>query len=425
MLSTKNRLGIGAALLLGVCGHASAGNGLNLIGFGAESSALAGADLAVSRGVAAMNINPAGLAGIESHQFDLYGALVFLPKSNFEDALNRRPIDNRPYVLGNLGYAWRPEGSRFTYGIGLFAQGGAGAERKNYNTLFGTQDELTSLFAAVRITPTVAWQATERLSLGVALGVAYARREDRFFPETSAVTANGPFLGFSVEQLDGTAFSPHIGLRYLYSDRLTLAASYKPRTNLTLSGDDMQVNMTALGLGKVRYSRVRFSGIDLPAEVSLGLAWKATQKLTLSADLSHLDWSEAVRRSELRASGPDNALAPAELLFPGTLNWRDQYVIAVGAAYRHNERHTFFGGYNYGRSPAPDNTLGPLLSAITEYHLTAGWQRRFDGGLTFTLALEYNLPESVRYTNPEQPFGRDTLVDAELLLVHAALKYDF
>ena len=39
-----------------------ASNGLNLIGFGAESYIMGGADLAVARDTTAMNTNPAGLS---------------------------------------------------------------------------------------------------------------------------------------------------------------------------------------------------------------------------------------------------------------------------------------------------------------------------------------------------------------------------
>src|SRR3546814_8278488 len=52
--------------------HAAlAGNGLNDIGYGAESAGMAGADLAVTGDPSALNINPAGLARIDNHAFNL------------------------------------------------------------------------------------------------------------------------------------------------------------------------------------------------------------------------------------------------------------------------------------------------------------------------------------------------------------------
>src|SRR3546814_10415953 len=46
-------------------------NGLNDIGYGAESAGMAGADLAVTGDPSALNINPAGLARIDNHAFNL------------------------------------------------------------------------------------------------------------------------------------------------------------------------------------------------------------------------------------------------------------------------------------------------------------------------------------------------------------------
>ncbi len=55
----------------------SATNELNIIGFSAESDGMAGADVAVARDNAALNINPAGLTQIGDGRLDstLFGAL--------------------------------------------------------------------------------------------------------------------------------------------------------------------------------------------------------------------------------------------------------------------------------------------------------------------------------------------------------------
>lgn len=49
---------------------AFATNGINLIGFGAESTLMAGADIAVARDTSALNTNPVGLTQIRGQAFD-------------------------------------------------------------------------------------------------------------------------------------------------------------------------------------------------------------------------------------------------------------------------------------------------------------------------------------------------------------------
>jgi len=79
----------GCGLLLAVLGWvvpAVASNGLNLIGFGAESVGMGGADLAVARDTTAMNTNPAGLTQIRGHRVDLYGAATYALDVRHRDA---------------------------------------------------------------------------------------------------------------------------------------------------------------------------------------------------------------------------------------------------------------------------------------------------------------------------------------------------
>jgi long-chain fatty acid transport protein len=69
--------------------------------------------------------------------------------------------------------------------------------------------------------------------------------------------------------------------------------------------------------------------------------------------------------------------------------------------------NTFRAGYNYGKSPVPDDNLNPLFPAIVEHHLTLGY------GLTFgqwgvNLAYEHAFENTQTNNNTNQqvnPFG--------------------
>ena len=55
---------------------AHATNGINLIGFGAESTLMGGADVAVARDTSALNTNPAGLTQIKAPLADIFGSML-------------------------------------------------------------------------------------------------------------------------------------------------------------------------------------------------------------------------------------------------------------------------------------------------------------------------------------------------------------
>jgi len=78
-------------------------------------------------------------------------------------------------------------------------------------------------------------------------------------------------------------------------------------------------------------------------------------------------------------------------------------------------------GYNYGRDPIPPENLSPLLAAITEQHLTVGFGLQLDDHWRTDVGVQYNIPNTVTYTNTALPFGANAQETNELLLVQLLL----
>jgi long-chain fatty acid transport protein len=97
------------------------------------------------------------------------------------------------------------------------------------------------------------------------------------------------------------------------------------------------------------------------------------------------------------------------------LDWRDQYIIALGAAHDLNDRVTLCGGFNYVAVPRP------LLAPIGEKHMTAGARWNLSDSWILSGAVEYLLPKKVTYNNPELPFGPGAHERNEYIAVHLML----
>lgn len=381
---------------------ALATNGLNMIGFGTESVAMGGADVAVARDTTALNTNPAGLSNIGDQALDLFSAVAYALDVGHADSFgNDASVDNKLIGLGGFGYARRLQGMPLVVGVGLFAQGGAGNVYKNLATPFGGRDDLSSLFRIAKLSFGGAWQPNQRLSLGASLALIYADIQQKVFPETSVVG----FSGYQIEAPHVLKPGLKVGVQYRLRPDLTLGATYTTATDLPLAGGHLTANLAAQGLGKVTYSDVRLTGLSLPQEVALGLAWQASQPLLLSFKLAWLNWADALKSSRLSARNPDNPAAPAEIVGVSTLNWRDQYVLALGMDYALDARTHLLAGYNYGRNPVPAEHTQPLLAATAEHHLTFGVERLGEGNWRETFAVEFQPGNTVRYANPELPFG--------------------
>src|SRR3546814_10425957 len=83
-------------------------NGLNDIGYGAESAGMAGADLAVTGDPSALNINPAGLARIDNHAFNLGIEPFYFIDNHHRDQFGNDQKPANPFgAIFSGGYAQR------------------------------------------------------------------------------------------------------------------------------------------------------------------------------------------------------------------------------------------------------------------------------------------------------------------------------
>jgi long-chain fatty acid transport protein len=403
---------------------ARANNGLNLVGFGAESVAMAGTDLAVARDTSALNTNPAGLDQIEDRRLDMNVGIGFNYGHEHRDRFgNRKNNSNGIAVISSPGYAQRLHDKPLTFGVGLFAQGGSGGEYKNLDTAFGTRDDLTARFRIARLTTGLAWRVTDRLKFGASLLATYTDMQQELFPNTSYADPDPAksFFGLKIRGLSALSAGIRFGVMYKPGDRLTIGAAYNDKIDTDMDGGRLTADYTALGLGKVTYRDVEASGVDQPEELGIGAAYRVSDRLLLATELNWINWSEAVKRGKLSARAPDNPAAPASLELIAVHDWRDQYVMSLGLAYQWTSKTLVRAGYNYGRNPIPDEHLNPLMNTTGIHHITLGLERRLDDAWQFDGALEWDLKNDVTYTNDQLPFGEDAGNTGVLYALHFRL----
>jgi long-chain fatty acid transport protein len=384
--------------ITGTAAHAT--NGINLIGFGAESSLMAGADVAVARDTSALNTNPAGLTQIKAPLLDMFGSILRTTDLVHKDPRNEEHASNRYTPLGGGGYARPIEDTSCTAGIGFFAQGGAGGVFDKLRTPFGNRDDLSSLFGIAKVIPGIGCEVNEKLSIGASLNLVYASIEQDSFSNTSVNLGGGSiFPGYKLEDASAIRTGFKLGMQYRVTPTLTLAAAYTEKTELPMTGGTLVADYSAIGLGKVKYSDASVKGFALPREVAVGLAFKPTDEWLLSFKLNWLNWDDAINDVKLRATRPNNAAAPAEYGSTNPADWKNQWVIATGVAYKWDDRTTLYAGHNYGKNPIPRENSSPLLAGILEHHLTFGAARKLNQQWLATGGVEWMLPVSVKYNS--------------------------
>lgn len=409
-------LSAASALLAAVIApSAFAGHGLNVIGAGTESLGMAGADIAVSRDTAAVNLNPAGLTQLKASAFDVAIEPFHTGQLGHSDAFgNNRNENDIPFgVILSSSHA-RPlaRWPSLVVGMGLFAQGGTGYGYENMPNVFGTQDDLSSIFGVFKLATGLGWKVNERLSLGATLGISYASARQKFFPETSvAATETTPgFYGLRFDGGQSLAPNLKLGLQYRALNNVTFGLVYTSKTTLDLDGATLTVNYEALNLGRVTYRDAKLEGFALPEEFGAGLAWNLTPRWLVSTEVNWLNWSEALKTTRLSGRRPNTPGLPQALQsveLRQVIDWKDLVAVSVGTAWTYDEKTVLRAGFDRVRNPSPRENTSPLLNVFAQNEFTFGFSRHLDEHRVFGFALQYQLPETVRYTNPNLPFGEN------------------
>lgn len=398
-------------------------NAINLVSFGAESSTMGGADVALVRDTAALVINPAGLSRIEDRQLQVAIDPYYLIDVRHSDSLGN-DVRNKPRLSGFFSGAYAQRvNETLVAGVGLYVAGGLGFRYENLDSGYGTRGDIVTRFGVLRLAPGIAWKPIERLSLGAALAVNYALAHQKFFADTSVFDpldatplaplelGRGSLFGSRIDDLRGLSVGLNLGLQYTLLEGMTLGLGWRNRTRLDLEQGALTVNYEALGVGRITYRDVRFTGVSLPQDVQLGLLYAPAKSWLLSVEWNWIDWSRAIREFRVEAQDPERnplpLLVPGEIVQLQAVELRDQHAISLGVMHQLDEKTSLRAGYNYAPQPVPRGNLTPLIAAIPESHYALGVGRALSKTWGVDVGLFYNAPVSVRYANPDSPITED------------------
>jgi long-chain fatty acid transport protein len=388
MLPRAFRVAPLAAALASLSPLAHATNGMNLEGYGPIPLSMGGASMAYENGLGAMMNNPATLALMAEGQ-QLSVALHFLgPDVETKMMGSTADSDGDAYFMPAIG--WGRKNGAWSYGIGMFAQGGMGTEYDSDAPFAGGQDARSELGVGRVILP-LAYQVNPQLSVGATLDFVWAGLDmQAAIPMVGLIdfSDSSDFTG----EATGYGLAGKLGLHYQATPTFSVGLTYHSETGLSdlETGDgDARLNGVA--------GKVTIKDFEWPETYAIGFAWQATPRLMLAVDYKRIEWDETMDTFRLvfkPKGGP-------EMDMPMPLDWEDQNVVSVGLQYQASDKLGLRIGYNHGKNPVPSSTLNPLFPAIVEEHYTAGFDYRFDQHNCLAVAVSY-APE-VSQTNSASP----------------------
>jgi long-chain fatty acid transport protein len=370
----KRLIGLLAMAGLAAPGVALATNGYFSHGYGMKSKGMAGVGIALPQDAMAAATNPAGMVFVgdrldvgvdwfrpirDSELVSPFGAIPGLT-GDFDGS------DKKNFFVPEFGYN-KMLGWNMSLGVSVYGNGGMNTDYANGPAPFGggiplfnggsgqrTGVNLEQLFIA----PTFAYKINKNHAVGVSLNLAYQRfRADGLggFAPFSASPTN-----FSDKGTDSsTGWGIKLGYTGNLTDAVTVGATYQSRT----------------WMGKLSSYKGLFANqgeFDIPENYGIGIAIKATPKLTVAADVQQINYGDVDSIS--------NPLVPNLFLSPlGSDNgagfgWRNMTVFKLGASYAWSEKLTLRAGVSTTRQPIPksETLFNMIAPGVIENHLTLG-----------------------------------------------------
>ena len=377
----------------------------------------------------ALFYNPAAI--VDSDGLTISGGLtVVAAGGDFTDDRTGQEteIQNDPIPVPHLfaTYGVNPD---LAVGLGVFVP--YGLETKWPETWDGAFEGYDNGLEAFYIQPTIAYQLTDRIQVGGGpiIGISNVELNQRLDLSQQAVPSpavpqgttfgnlgipfHTAFADVNLEGTGATAFGGHVGLTVQVTDRLRFGtrymlpmsfeydgeAAFTPvETGLTLPPDN-PLTGTATPVDAVVAGQFESDGsladqdvqteIEVPAQFVAGLAFDATDRLTLLADYQWSGWSSF-----------DEIVLEFDRIGESVReeNYQNTSAFRFGAEYVVSEAFTVRTGYLFNQTAAPDETVTPLLPENDRNHVTVGvgWQPT----QTFEINLAY------QYLNQNDRRGR-------------------
>jgi long-chain fatty acid transport protein len=352
----------------------SATNGMNMEGYGPIALGMGGASMAYDVGNAAMINNPATLGLVAPGTSRL---ALFVGGLGPDVVANGRDSSATSFVMPAAGYVNR--GERFTWGLGMMAQGGMGAEYSNggfWGTLFSTPGANVNMAEGVarrnlsevgvgRVLLPLAYQVSDTFNIGGSIDFVWAGMDIQWLVDgahfADMMPANVPgttrtFGAVSGSMVDrfagmmgpggiqgigwgyfdfnkdgqfyqnatGTGWAGNIGFTWKATPNLTFGGVYHAKTNL----DDLKtggggatvsfnVDMAGAPMTIPVKGEITIKNFQWPETYGIGLAWQASERWLLAADYKRINWSDVMSqfRMVFNASAGQAGLAAG---FSGT-----------------------------------------------------------------------------------------------------------
>lgn len=344
--------------------------------------------------------NPAGMTLLPDRQVVMAGHLI-KPQAEFSgsstigsggggDAGGLAIVPN-----AYIAYRLTPD---IHVGVGMNAPFGLKTEYDS--TWAGRTQGIKSELRTINLNPSIAWKATDTLSLGAGLSIQYAKSTLTNLTGAGLLTVEGDDYGWGF----------NLGALWQLSDATRIGLAYRSEVDQKLEGTADFSVVTALN-GPVTAS------VTLPDSASLSLVHQLNPRLELLADVTWTGWSDFDELRIVRTNGT--------LLGVTQENWSDSYRYSVGANYRLNGRMILRGGVAFDETSVSDAFRTVRIPDESRTWLAFGAQYRLSDKTALDFGYAHLFVNEAKINKTESGITLTGKYDSSVDILSAQLTHNF
>ena len=334
---------------------------------GQKAQGMGHASTGLANSVETLFFNPAGLTTIDQNSLS-FGINAVSAENNYQNLdLGVRASTDSPIGTPINLYWAKPLNDKSAVGVGIYTPYGSKVE---WPTDWAGSHLVNSIdLQVISIQPTYAYQLNDTVSLGAGLVIALGSIDFNRNLTDSLTNANGDRANVTLSDSGITEFGVNLGALFVLNNKTKIGINY--RNEITMESDGDAVFRNVPGPLSTTFVNGGYNAeLPLPAELTLGLSYQYSDRLTLVADYNYTYWDayEALDIDFSNAATPDSN---------NPRNYKNNSIYRFGFEYLYSDKFTLRAGFYYDESPIRDGFFAP--------ETPRGDQSGITGGLTYKL----------------------------------------
>ena len=357
---------------------------------------MGGAFTAVANDPSAIYWNGAGLAQLSGTHIML-GTSLIAPQSSFRGVypdITRYNAKNLVFFPTHL-FATHAFNEKWSVGLGFTTPFGLGTEWDD--NWVGKYLAIKTTLMTFTFSPVVTYAPIKQIALSAGFVYSFANVEITRKTQLSTILAQDAFVDLNGD--DSFAYGFNFGLMIKPVDYLSIGASYHSEVKYDFKGN-------AKTTGPAQFASLLPNGditanLTTPQNIAVGVAVDITKQLKVSADYQFVGWSSYdVLAVDFADPKFEDISSPR--------NYKDSYIVRLGAGYQLNEQVNLMGGIYFDKNPVSSAYLNPTLPEADRLGLSFGVEGKIYENLTITGSYLFIRAKQLTVSDSQEIYSEPT-----------------